>query len=150
MNSIALTIDEASEYTGIGRNTLRQLIAWQKIPTLYIGSRNYIILVTADIPEDYFPLDLICTKPDGCYTSSEQVASMCRTVAKKIKGLKGFHFRCLRHLYTTNLLANGAAQMYRNCKYKDKRYNTYLNIFSHFFFCQLHLSYLPFSHISFF
>ncbi|MCH5276123.1 MAG: tyrosine-type recombinase/integrase, partial [Lachnospiraceae bacterium] len=32
-----------------------------------------------------------------------------RTVAKKIDGLEGFHFHCLRHSYTTNLLANGAA-----------------------------------------
>lgn len=50
VNSITLTIDEASEYTGIGRNTLRQLIAWKKIPTLYIGRR---ILIRREILERF-------------------------------------------------------------------------------------------------
>ena len=31
----ALTVNEASEYTGIGRNNLRKLITWQKIPHFY-------------------------------------------------------------------------------------------------------------------
>ena len=30
----ALTVNEASEYTGIGRNNLRKLITWQKIPVI--------------------------------------------------------------------------------------------------------------------
>lgn len=54
VNSIALTIDEASEYTGIGRNTLRQLIAWRKIPTLYIGRR---ILIRREILERFIELN---------------------------------------------------------------------------------------------
>ena len=54
VNSIALTIDEASEYTGIGRNTLRQLIAWKKIPTLYIGRR---ILIRKEILERFIELN---------------------------------------------------------------------------------------------
>lgn len=54
VNSIALTIDEASEYTGIGRNTLRQLIAWKKIPTLYIGRR---VLIRREILERFIELN---------------------------------------------------------------------------------------------
>ena len=54
VNSIALTIEEASEYTGIGRNTLRQLIAWKKIPTLYIGRR---ILIRREILERFIELN---------------------------------------------------------------------------------------------
>ena len=54
VNSIALTIDEASEYTGIGRNTLRQLIAWKKIPTLYIGRR---ILIRKELLERFIELN---------------------------------------------------------------------------------------------
>lgn len=34
---------------------------------------------------------------------------MCRTARKKIDGLEDFHFHTLRHTYTSNLLANGAA-----------------------------------------
>lgn len=35
----AMTVNEASEYTGIGRNNLRKLIAWQKIPVIRIGNK---------------------------------------------------------------------------------------------------------------
>ncbi len=36
------TVDEASEYTGIGRNTIRQLIRWEKLPVLHIGRKMVI------------------------------------------------------------------------------------------------------------
>lgn len=39
---IGMTIDEAAEYTGIGRNTLRQLVSWDKIPVLRIGRKSII------------------------------------------------------------------------------------------------------------
>lgn len=35
----ALTVNEASEYTGIGRNNLRTLIAWQKLPAIRVGKK---------------------------------------------------------------------------------------------------------------
>ena len=54
VNSIALTIDEASEYTGIGRNTPRQLITWKKISTLHIGRR---ILIRREVLERFIELN---------------------------------------------------------------------------------------------
>ena len=33
---IALSIEEAADYTGIGRNTLRQLVEWKKLPVLKV------------------------------------------------------------------------------------------------------------------
>ena len=36
---ISMSIDEASAYTGIGRNTMRQLIEWHKLPVLRIGRK---------------------------------------------------------------------------------------------------------------
>jgi len=41
-NRIGMTIDEAAEYTGIGRNTLRQLVSWGKIPVLWIGRKAIV------------------------------------------------------------------------------------------------------------
>lgn len=41
-NKRALTVNEASEYTGIGRNSLRKLIMWQKIPVIRIGNKILI------------------------------------------------------------------------------------------------------------
>lgn len=91
----------------------------------------YAVPLTEDTPESYQPLDLICTKPDGSYTSSEQVASMCRTVAKKIGGLEGFHFHCLRHSYTTNLLANGAAPKDVQELLGHSDVSTTMNVYAH-------------------
>lgn len=31
---IALSIEDAADYTGIGRNTLRKLVEWEKLPIL--------------------------------------------------------------------------------------------------------------------
>ena len=42
MNKIGLTVEEAALYTGIGRNTLRKLIEWGKIPVLRIGRKSIV------------------------------------------------------------------------------------------------------------
>ena len=42
----AMTVNEASEYTGIGRNNLRKLIAWRKIPVIRIGNK---ILIRSEV-----------------------------------------------------------------------------------------------------
>ncbi len=45
---IALSIEEAADYTGIGRNTLRDLIKWKKLPVLQVGRK---VLIKTDILE---------------------------------------------------------------------------------------------------
>ena len=44
MNStkIGLTIEEAAECTGIGRNTMRKLVDWGKLPVLKVGRKTII------------------------------------------------------------------------------------------------------------
>lgn len=42
----AMTVNEASEYTGIGRNSLRKLIAWKKIPVIRIENK---ILIRSEV-----------------------------------------------------------------------------------------------------
>lgn len=39
---LGMTIDEAADCTGIGRNTLRKLVSWGKIPVLRIGRKTII------------------------------------------------------------------------------------------------------------
>ena len=39
---LALTVNEASAYTGIGRNTLRDLIRWDKLPVIRVGNKVVI------------------------------------------------------------------------------------------------------------
>ena len=36
------TINEASDYSGIGRNTMRNLVAWGKLPVLKVGRKTII------------------------------------------------------------------------------------------------------------
>ena len=45
---IALSIEEATDYTGIGRNTLRNLVEWNKLPVLRVGRK---VLIKTDILE---------------------------------------------------------------------------------------------------
>jgi excisionase family DNA binding protein len=51
---ISMSIDEASAYTGIGRNTMRQLIEWHKLPVLRIGRK---IVVRRDALERFVALN---------------------------------------------------------------------------------------------
>lgn len=47
---IAYSIDEAAEFTGIGRNTLRKLIEWKKLPVLKVGRK---LLIRGDTLEAF-------------------------------------------------------------------------------------------------
>ena len=44
MNGVkmGMTIDEAAEMTGIGRNTMRKLVDWGKLPVLKVGRKTII------------------------------------------------------------------------------------------------------------
>ncbi len=47
---LGLTVDEAAKYTGIGRNTIRQLISWKKLPVLHVGRK---IIIRRDVLESF-------------------------------------------------------------------------------------------------
>ncbi len=51
---IAMTIEEASEYTGIGRNTMRNLVEWGKLPVLKVGRK---VLIKIDILEKFMEVN---------------------------------------------------------------------------------------------
>lgn len=61
-----------------------------------------------DVPEGYTEISLVCLREDGCLELPATVETACRTAARKVPELEGFHFHTLRHTYTTNLLSNGA------------------------------------------
>ena len=42
MNKIGMTIEEAAEYTSIGRDTLRRMVEWGKIPVVRIGRKSIV------------------------------------------------------------------------------------------------------------
>ena len=39
---LGVTIDEAAEISGIGRNTMRKLVEWDKLPVLKVGRKTII------------------------------------------------------------------------------------------------------------
>ncbi len=51
---IALSIEEAADYTGIGRNTLRNLVEWNKLPVLKVGRK---VLIKKDILEMFMTVN---------------------------------------------------------------------------------------------
>lgn len=51
---IALSIEEAADYTGIGRNTLRNLVEWEKLPVLNVGRK---VLINSDILEKFMEVN---------------------------------------------------------------------------------------------
>ena len=51
---IAMTIEEASEYTGIARNTMRNLVEWGKLPVLKVGRK---VLIKSDILEKFMEVN---------------------------------------------------------------------------------------------
>lgn len=51
---LALTVDEAAEVTGIGKNTLRKLVEWEKIPVLKVGRK---VLIRTDILESFLDVN---------------------------------------------------------------------------------------------
>ena len=65
---IALSIEEAADYTGIGRNTLRQLVEWKKLPVLKVGRK---VLIKTDILEMFMEANEGRDLRDSCllYTS---------------------------------------------------------------------------------
>lgn len=68
---IALSVEEAADYTGIGRNTLRKLIEWNKLPVLKVGRK---VLIKKDI------LELFMTVNEG---RDLRDRDNVRTVARK-------------------------------------------------------------------
>lgn len=51
---IALSIEEVADYTGIGRNTLRNLVEWGKLPVLKVGRK---VLIKIDILEKFMEVN---------------------------------------------------------------------------------------------
>lgn len=51
---LALTINEASEYTGIGRNNLRNIVRSDKLPVIRVGRK---ILIRTEVLESFLCLN---------------------------------------------------------------------------------------------
>ena len=59
------------------------------------------------------------------------MGTVCRKVAKALEGFEGFHFHQLRHTYTSNLLANGAAPKDVQELLGHSDVSTTMNVYAH-------------------
>ena len=91
----------------------------------------YSVPQSEEVPEDYKELSFVCLRPDGCYESASTVSLVCRTASKKVPRLEGFHFHQLRHTFTSNLLANGAAPKDVQELLGHADVSTTMNIYAH-------------------
>ena len=82
-------------------------------------------------PEGYEEIDFVCLRSDGAIETPGTVSLMCRTAAKKVPGLEGFHFHRLRHTFTSNLLSNGAAPKDVQELLGHADVSTTMNIYAH-------------------
>ena len=83
------------------------------------------------VPEDFHRLSLVCLRSDGKFERPDTVSIMCRSVRKIDDSLYGFHFHALRHTYTCNLLAAGAAPKDVQELLGHSDISTTMNIYAH-------------------
>ena len=70
-------------------------------------------------------------RPDGCLELPSTLSIVCRSVAKRLDGFENFHFHQLRHTYTSNLLANGAAPKDVQELLGHSDVSTTMNVYAH-------------------
>ena len=51
---MGLTIEEAAEISGIGRNTMRKLVDWGKLPVLKVGRKT---IIRRDVLENFMTVN---------------------------------------------------------------------------------------------
>ena len=86
---------------------------------------------TENVPEDYKEISFVCLRPDGSLELPSTLGTICRKIAQKLDGFEGFHFHQLRHTYTSNLLANGAAPKDVQELLGHSDVSTTMNVYAH-------------------
>ena len=91
----------------------------------------YSLPQTEEVPEDYEEISFVCLRPDGTYEAPSTVGMVCRRANKQVEGLENFHFHMLRHTFTSNLLANGAAPKDVQELLGHSDVSTTMNVYAH-------------------
>ena len=86
---------------------------------------------TQEVPADYKEISFVCLRPDGSLELPSTLGIVCRSVSKKLEGFEDFHFHQLRHTYTSNLLANGAAPKDVQELLGHSDVSTTMNVYAH-------------------
>ena len=78
MNTVKMgfTIEEAAECTGIGRNTMRKLVDWGKLPVLKVGTVDYEALQKALADRTKLASQLVMKQADFTAEAADGVKSV--------------------------------------------------------------------------
>ena len=87
---IALSIEEAADYTGIGRNTLRKLVEWKKLPVLKVGRK---VLIKTDILEKFMEAN-----------EGRDLRDKGNVLITKLIVTRTFKLNCIHNQVTSNYL----------------------------------------------
>ena len=74
-SKLAYSVEEAAECTGIGRNTLRKLIEWKKLPVLRVGRK---LLIRGDTMENF-----VRVNEGNDLRNRDEVKAVCNAIMKQ-------------------------------------------------------------------
>ena len=86
---------------------------------------------TQELPEEHILCDLVCVRQDGQFIRKQSLTATCRNMSRQIPELEGFHFHALRHTFTSNLIAKGAAPKDVQEMLGHSDVNLTLNVYTH-------------------
>lgn len=112
-NTLTEILKEAKEQQKSDEKRYREFYKRNYYQQVKENNRTYYDLCSLDetkpLPEGYAQVSFVCRHRDGRFIRPELIDRMCNRLSKEIEGLEGFHFHSLRHTFTSNLLARGAA-----------------------------------------
>ena len=74
-SKLAYSVEEAAECTGIGRNTLRKLIEWKKLPVLKVGRK---LLIRGDTMENF-----VRVNEGNDLRNRDEVKAVCNAITER-------------------------------------------------------------------
>ena len=101
--------------------------------TFLVGEDGALSWYSPSIQAPSFPQDsrLFAQMPVSYTHLPSTLGTICRKIAQKLDGFEGFHFHQLRHTYTSNLLANGAAPKDVQELLGHSDVSTTMNVYAH-------------------
>ena len=95
-----------------------------------IDSESDLLIALLLLSSKVAPPNMVL-RPNGSLELPSTLGIVCRKIAQKLDGFEGFHFHQLRHTYTSNLLANGAAPKDVQELLGHSDVSTTMNVYAH-------------------
>ena len=108
-------------------NTLHEILKKEK----RLQHQRKIILGEELKSRSYRLISFVCIRNDGLLERPATIEAVCRRIRKDLPGMTDFKFHTLRHTFTTNLIARGAAAKDVQELLGHSDIHTTMNIYAH-------------------